>query len=86
MIQEIDKYKKYQNDCVRLNRLGYDRKHFFYAIGGGEDEDGEDILIKGDVVLSWDYSTDRWYKGSWSLCNYVDGIDCSGGCIDINSL
>lgn len=73
--KELDKYDLYLITSKQLIDNGFNKKYFAYQVGNFEDEDGEDIFIKGDVVLTWHYCMDIWFLGSYAKCNYRDGID-----------
>lgn len=79
-----NKFDVYACNCQHLIDRSFEMKCFAFQVGSGEDEMDDYIFVKDGVILWWCYSTDKWYKGELSRCNYQDGIDISGGLTDIN--
>lgn len=79
----LNKYEKYDQISDRLIAAGFKKKHLYYQVGGGEDEDGDDVFMKDEIILSWDYISDRWYKGHLDNYNYWKGIPADE-VVDIN--
>lgn len=79
------KFDNYENTCNSLIKSGFTKQNFAFQVGGGEDENDDSILIKENIVLWWDYSADKWHAGTYSKCNYVNGINTDKGIIDINT-
>lgn len=66
---------KDQSEVERiLLEKGYKKQVFFYAIGGGEDEDDRDIFIKDESVVFYDYSYKVWRKCHSRQTSYVNGL------------
>jgi len=79
-------WAKYEKDCEFLKSLGFVKTNFAYATGGGEDENDEDLFIKGNIALEWDYSTDRWSKHDINLIDYSNFAYRTGRIINIYNL
>lgn len=77
-----DKYDKYNAVSEILTANGWRKVNFYYQVGN-EDENNDYIFCKDGIVLWWSYDTNHWWKGEMSRCNYINGIDISGGVIDI---
>jgi hypothetical protein len=75
MEKELDKYDLYLIVSKQLIENGFSKKYFAYQVGNFENENGDDIFIKGDIVLTWHYSMDVWFLGSYSKFNYKYCID-----------
>ena len=77
-------YEAYLKDCEYLKSLGFIKKVFFYATGGGEDENDMDIFVKGDNALTsgWQ-SPAKWSVGLYKKCNYIHGFDNDSSIINI---
>lgn len=63
-----------QDDENILLAKGYEKRVFFYEIGGGEDEDDIDIFVKGNTVVFYDYSYKVWRTCPYDSINYVNGL------------
>lgn len=57
-----------------LKKNGWQKRLFFYAIGGGEDENDRDIWVKDGVALTYEYTYKKWCKASYEELNYVNGF------------
>lgn len=57
----------------RLLELGFAQKNFFYAVGGGEDEDDRVIYVKDDIALT-ESSEGGFYKSKTDDLSYQHGF------------
>lgn len=60
----------------QLIDAGYKKKVFFFAIGGGEDEDDIDIYVDEikDIAVTWDIWHECWKQTKYSELSYVNGF------------
>jgi len=79
-------YSKYERECEFLISIGFVKTYFAYSTGGGEDENGEDLFIKGNIALEWDYLTGKWSKHNYSDLTYSNFLDQTGEVLNIYDL
>lgn len=60
----------------QLIDAGYKREVFFFAIGGGEDEDDIYIYVNEDedIAVTWDIWNECWKQRKYSELTYVNGF------------
>jgi hypothetical protein len=58
-----------------LINAGYEKEIFFFQTGGGEDEDDQDIYVKGDIAVTYESTYKCWYTQKRDRLNYVDGFE-----------
>lgn len=58
-----------------LIAAGYQKEIFFFQTGGGEDEDDQDIYVKGDIAVTYESTYQCWYAQKRDRLSYVDGFE-----------
>jgi hypothetical protein len=58
-----------------LIKSGYEKRTFFFAIGGGEDEDDQEIFVKGGIAITYESTFSCWCARPEREINYVDGFN-----------
>lgn len=54
---------------------GYEKEIFFFQTGGGEDEDDQDIYVKGDIAVTYESTYGRWYAQKRDRLSYINGFE-----------
>ena len=78
----MSKFDIYKSDCDYLLSNGWSKECFTYKIP--DDENYEDIFVKGDVALVWGYYyPNTWHEFKYSDASYINGLPDNYKRIDI---
>lgn len=58
-----------------LIAAGYEKRIFFFQIGGGEDEDDREIFVKDGIAITYESTYDVWCVRAEFDLNYIDGFN-----------